>query len=227
MRFFAEFNPQAWFNDYAISVDPMGDTVWDVTRFMSMVKPELRAACCVTDSHESDVFKDDPAAPQWIREWSGPFYITLSVEPETDQERDELRGDDEPASYVDRLGYLDPETAPMEGDAVQPALAAVTADASAVDDAPGARAYVVVQEGGSSEEIYIHASDTEHDAEAFRVSCRDEGSYRTSGVIEVPAELVTHGEVLYALLEQVARADLGFPERVADERLADAPELTA
>lgn len=29
------------------------------------------------DTYESDRFKDDPAAPQWIKDWSGPFYLEV------------------------------------------------------------------------------------------------------------------------------------------------------
>ena len=76
-------------------------------------------------------------------------------------------------------------------------------------------AFVVIQEGGSSEEIYIHASDSEADAEAFRVSCRDDGAYRTSDVIEVPAALAAHGDSLYSLLEAVAQAEFDYPENDA------------
>ncbi len=79
-------------------------------------------------------------------------------------------------------------------------------------DPEGAKpAYVVIQEGGSSGEIYVHAADSEAAAEDFRESCRDEGGYRTSDVIEVPAALAAQGEALYALLEEVLRADRGFP----------------
>lgn len=68
---------------------------------------------------------------------------------------------------------------------------------------PPTPAFVVVQEGGSSGELYIHSSPSEEDAVAFRESCAD-AAYRTSGVIEVPAALAAHGEELYVLLEAVA-----------------------
>lgn len=70
-------------------------------------------------------------------------------------------------------------------------------------------AFVVVQQGGSSLEVYIHSSSTREDAEAFRVEC-DEGAYQTSEVIEVSAALAAHGEDLYEVLEAVAEAAVAF-----------------
>ena len=49
--------------------------------------------------------------------------------------------------------------------------------------------FCVIQEGGSSTELYLHVSDSADDAEAFRKSCATEGAYRTSGVIEAPVVL--------------------------------------
>lgn len=71
-------------------------------------------------------------------------------------------------------------------------------------------AFVVVQQGGSSLEVYIHSSSTREDAEAFRVEC-EEGAYQTSEIIEVPAALAAHGETFYEVLEAVAQAAIEFP----------------
>lgn len=49
--------------------------------------------------------------------------------------------------------------------------------------------FCVVQEGGSSTELYLHVSCFAGDAEAFRKSCANEGAYRTSEVIEAPSVL--------------------------------------
>lgn len=73
--------------------------------------------------------------------------------------------------------------------------------------------YILVQEGGSSGELYIHTHDTRADAEASRVSCRDEGSYRTSkDIIEVPVSLANH-PMFYEFAEMLvgATATLDYP----------------
>lgn len=73
--------------------------------------------------------------------------------------------------------------------------------------------YVFVQEGGSSGELYIHTHTTRAGAEAGRVSCRDEGSYRTSeDIIEVPVSLASH-PMFYEFAEMLVGATtrLGFP----------------
>ena len=86
MRYFAEFTPEAWINDYAIAVDPEGDTVWDCTAFaienqdylLRMEEEDSDPEDGVLDI--DDVFKGDPAAPEWIREWQGPFTIRVRKE---------------------------------------------------------------------------------------------------------------------------------------------------
>lgn len=72
-------------------------------------------------------------------------------------------------------------------------------------------AYLVIQEGGTSSELYVHASDSVVAAEDFREDCCKHGGYRTSSVIEVPAVLAAHGEDLYELIEEVLRAERDFP----------------
>ena len=68
-----EFTAQAWLNDYAISVDPQGDTVW-----LDDVPPGLE-----DDSYESDELRFSDAAPEWVKDWSGPFYIEVEYIDET------------------------------------------------------------------------------------------------------------------------------------------------
>lgn len=76
MTYRAVFVPQAWVNDYAIDVDPEGDTDWTVS-----AEYADDAACIVGDVEDEsvldddDVLKSDPAAPEWVREWVGPFSI--------------------------------------------------------------------------------------------------------------------------------------------------------
>jgi len=77
--------------------------------------------------------------------------------------------------------------------------------------------YLVIQQGGSSSELYVHPHDTRKEAKADMKSCA-EASYNTVGPIEIPASLSglitamnkdTEGE-LWVLLETVARAACEF-----------------
>lgn len=79
-----------------------------------------------------------------------------------------------------------------------------------MDQTDGAT-YIVIQEGGASDERYVHAIDSIEAANEFRVDCA-RGAYRTSEPIEVPAELAAHGELLYTLLEDVLTAPLEYAE---------------
>ena len=85
VRYIARFQPEAWINDCAIAVDPDGPTEWNCTAF---VTPDVRAYLdgCVKRRDDdlasgvlddADVFIDDPAAPEWVRRWRGPFTIQL------------------------------------------------------------------------------------------------------------------------------------------------------
>ncbi len=84
-RYVATFDSQAWLHNCAFSVDPQGDTEWDCT-------PELIAPYIQGDGtlgepfsevyrgawlDEDDILRGDPAAPEWVREWQGPFTITV------------------------------------------------------------------------------------------------------------------------------------------------------
>lgn len=94
-RFQARFNPQAWVNDYAIDVDPQGPTTWDATDAVASMPAEYRDQL-VSEIEADDPFgwgealdswdwlHDDPNAPQWVRDWNGPFSIWVSV-PEPDE----------------------------------------------------------------------------------------------------------------------------------------------
>jgi hypothetical protein len=85
-RYAAHFTPEAWVNNYAIEVDPGGPQEWDCTAYAREhldYLARLYARCEppgspaeVTDN--DDVFKHDPAAPQWVRDWQGPFTIRIT-----------------------------------------------------------------------------------------------------------------------------------------------------
>lgn len=86
-RFTARFSPQAWVRDYAIEVDPEGDTEWDVTAEFATLPSDYRAMLLEeidrTDDEaldRDDALKGDPNAPEWVREWRGPFDIYVRRE---------------------------------------------------------------------------------------------------------------------------------------------------
>lgn len=69
----ARFNAQAWQNDYAIDVDPEGETHWPISDDDAQTwLPEAKSP-----SADLDRLQDHPNAPQWVRDWRGPFYIEL------------------------------------------------------------------------------------------------------------------------------------------------------
>jgi hypothetical protein len=61
------FRPQAWQNDYAIDVDPEGETTWQV--------PASRLSGIKPNTYEADELRYDPEAPEWCENWTGPFEI--------------------------------------------------------------------------------------------------------------------------------------------------------
>jgi hypothetical protein len=75
-------------------------------------------------------------------------------------------------------------------------------------------AFVLLQQGGSSDSIYVHSHETEDDAEADRYNCRDNGAYNTSSIIEAPPLLSALGEVFYEFLDEFCRLanDMSMPE---------------
>ena len=124
-----------------------------------------------------------------------------------DEENENLELWSQDGGYVidDRFRLID-SLLPAEAKADVEAEQAAAPQESTQD---AGKAFVVVQQGGSSSEVYIHSSETLEDAEAFRVSC-EEGAYQTSAVIEVSAALAAHGEELYEVLEAVAQAAVEF-----------------
>jgi hypothetical protein len=87
MRYLARIDPQAWVHDYAMSVDPPGETTWDCTDFIAKLPNWCKNATREKIDQgiqlrgyfldRDDVVAADPAAPAWVRGWSGPFTITI------------------------------------------------------------------------------------------------------------------------------------------------------
>lgn len=76
-RIIARFHPQAWVNDYAVAVDPEGPVEFDVTDAIRRRGKE-EALAIRDDDYESDSLRYVKTAPQWIQEWSGPFYVEVA-----------------------------------------------------------------------------------------------------------------------------------------------------
>lgn len=64
----AIFHPQAWINDYAVEVDAEGETEWEC----GDVPADMR-----DDDYDSDDLRFHENAPQWVKDWSGPFYVEI------------------------------------------------------------------------------------------------------------------------------------------------------
>lgn len=85
MKFFAHFTPEAWVNDQAVEIDAGGSQEWDCTEFAQSRLDYLEGESTNGDSMDDefgvldrdDVFKEDPAAPDWVREHRGPFTIRI------------------------------------------------------------------------------------------------------------------------------------------------------
>lgn len=70
------FRPQAWVNDYAISVDPKHPDIWEVP--VSLLLQRFPTEQDWNDRHyDRDDLRYEPTAPRWIQEWSGPFEVEL------------------------------------------------------------------------------------------------------------------------------------------------------
>lgn len=81
LSYTAIFTPQAWVNDQAIEVDPEGETTFDITPEVEKLKAK-GLPVPQADTNDSDDFQFAAAAPQWIKDWRGPFYITIDEQGE-------------------------------------------------------------------------------------------------------------------------------------------------
>lgn len=71
------FRPEAWVNDYAMGVDPEQPEKWLVplAQFLETFPTEEDFGA---KHHERDDLRHEGDAPQWIRDWSGPFEVELA-----------------------------------------------------------------------------------------------------------------------------------------------------
>lgn len=71
------FHPQAWVNDYAMDVDPQGETSWNPSPVHVEKMRRLGPAAFEASTYESDEWRHDEAAPEWVRDWTGPFWVDV------------------------------------------------------------------------------------------------------------------------------------------------------
>jgi hypothetical protein len=74
-RIVARFHPQVWQDGYAIPADPLGETAWDVTEYVVAHLGREMALAMQDDQYESDDLARLDMAPEWVRDWSGPFWV--------------------------------------------------------------------------------------------------------------------------------------------------------
>jgi hypothetical protein len=80
MKYRAKFTPQAWVNDYAVPVDPEGPAEWDCTDYVQSLTHEQFLEVMEPDTYASDDVRSGSNAPAWVKDWTGPFYITVERE---------------------------------------------------------------------------------------------------------------------------------------------------
>ena len=68
------FTPQAWVSDNAVEVNPEGPLSFQIP--VSDAQDE-HGEWLPNRSFESDRLREHPLAPEWIRDWHGPFEIVI------------------------------------------------------------------------------------------------------------------------------------------------------
>ncbi|PZR93462.1 MAG: hypothetical protein DI537_10070 [Stutzerimonas stutzeri] len=78
-RVVASFHPQAWVNDYAIDVDVDGEAEWDVTAEI-IAMGEEKALGIDDDSDDTDALTGSKHAPEFVRNWQGPYRVEVEAQ---------------------------------------------------------------------------------------------------------------------------------------------------
>jgi hypothetical protein len=78
--YIAHFVPQAWIDDNAVEVDASGEQEWLVSAeaWEWIVTPEMIESIKLDYTPgvlAPDELRGDPAAPEWVRAWSGPYDV--------------------------------------------------------------------------------------------------------------------------------------------------------
>lgn len=77
-RIIATFVPQVWVNDHAVTCDPLGETRFDVTDAI-LAMGQTDALQLRDDDMGTDNLAQLPNAPDWIKNWPGPFYVAVEA----------------------------------------------------------------------------------------------------------------------------------------------------
>jgi len=90
-RIVATFVPQAWVNDFAVTVDPEGPTQFDVSEAVLALGREA-ALKLRDDQYETDELREH--GPHWVRNWPGPFKVEVedSIRAYFDRQGEMLKG---------------------------------------------------------------------------------------------------------------------------------------
>lgn len=73
-----EFTAEANFHKYTMSIEPLGDTVWDAT-FDALRWGTQDAISIITGESDPDEYARSPLAPKWVQDWAGtnPFEVQV------------------------------------------------------------------------------------------------------------------------------------------------------
>lgn len=75
----ARFQPEVWVNDYAMTVSIERPDSWDATEFCEEADREWLTRTLERGCDHDDILRLDPNAPEWVRNWPGPFETYLEV----------------------------------------------------------------------------------------------------------------------------------------------------
>lgn len=67
-----EFIPQAWVDDYAVETNAEGPRTFEVEH---LTQEQIDALW--SDSLKRDNYQTHPNAPEWVKNWSGPFELYI------------------------------------------------------------------------------------------------------------------------------------------------------
>ncbi|WP_046868806.1 hypothetical protein [Microvirga massiliensis] len=76
-RIQAAFRPEVWVGDQAMTVEPAGKNTWDVTAEIVQMGSE-RALALRDNDYPSDDLRNSRNAPDWVRDWNGPFRVEVA-----------------------------------------------------------------------------------------------------------------------------------------------------
>jgi DNA-binding HxlR family transcriptional regulator len=83
------FIAQAWVKNNAIAVDAAGPTTFEVP---AAAAQDAGGNWLPDHDHSSDVLREHDNAPEWIRNWSGPYDLEIEHEPVADQAHEQKLG---------------------------------------------------------------------------------------------------------------------------------------